>query len=324
MIHRTAKVVLFYLLLGMGVSSYAGLLNSLKFFHIVKQKERIIIERLGKYVRTLEPGIQFKMPILEAPRQVYWSGLKETREGLRRYSYTTYRIDLRERVYDLPSQSVITKDNVEMRINALIYYRIRVAKQSVYGIDDLPIGIEKLAQTNLRNIIGSINLDGTLESRDQINGKLCDNLDGATDKWGVEVTRVELQEVTPPKSISDAMAQQMTAERTKRAEIIDAEGKKLSEILHAEGEKTSRILCAQGEAESISLVAKAQKEAIDKIRAAAGETGNPLSFILGIEYIKALPKMMEGKDNKLIVVPYETSALVGTIASMKKIVDEAS
>ena len=321
MVCRTVKFVSLGLLLSMSVSSYAGMLDLFKFFHIVRQKERIIIERLGKYSRTLEPCLQFKMPILEMPRSVYWSGI-EGAEG-DRHSYKTHRIDLRERVHDLPRQSVITKDNVAMTINALVYYCIQDAKKSVYGFDDLPLGIEKLAQTTLRNIIGSMHLDETLTSRDKINGQLCSTLDGATDKWGVTVTRVELQEVDPPADIQRAMEQQMTAERTRRAEITDAEGKKKSDILRAEGYKSSNILRAEGEAKSILYVAEAQKEAITKIRSAAGDSGNPLSFILGSEYIKILPKITEGKDTKLVVVPYETSALAGMLSTMKNIVKES-
>jgi regulator of protease activity HflC (stomatin/prohibitin superfamily) len=312
--------------------------STLNFFHLVKEREEIIIERFGKYDRTQTSGLQFKWPFIEAARSVNWSKQKRDKDGNVFYVRDqSYRVDQRERVYDLPGQSVITKDNVAMKINALVYFIIQDPKKAVYGIDDLPLGIEKLAQTTLRNIIGSMHLDETLTSRDEINAQLCSTLDGATDKWGVAVTRVELQEVSPPREIEHAMEKQMTAERNKRAQIttaeaakqsaiLMAEGKRASRILEAEGERASRILdaegrqkeqvlIAQGEAEAIAAVGKAQRKALEDIQAGIGAKGDPANFVLSKEYIAAFGQLTKSQDNKLVVVPTEISALAGLATS---------
>jgi regulator of protease activity HflC (stomatin/prohibitin superfamily) len=211
--------------------------------YLVRQAEVILVERLGKFRLTLRSGLHFIIPFIDKPRKVLWTFVKEdpTRRHVYRYSEYVERIDLREAVYDFPKQNVITKDNVTIEINALLYYQVTDPKRAVYEVANLPQAIEKLTQTTLRNIVGSLDLDETLSSRDQINEKLRLILDDATDKWGVKVNRVELQEVNPPEDIRVAMEKQMRAERDRRATILEAEGMKRAAVLDAEGEKEARV-----------------------------------------------------------------------------------
>ena len=227
-----------------------------KGIRIVKQSEALIVERLGKYHKTLESGINIIIPIIDQPRQISW-----------RYSETGFngdvisvfkmrdRIDLRENVYDFPKQNVITRDNVVTEINALIYFQIMDPIKSVYEIGNLPSAIEKLTQTTLRNVVGELDLDQSLSSRDTINTKLRTILDDATNKWGVKVNRVELQDINPPQEIREAMEKQMRAERDRRATVLEAEGEKTSQILTAEGQRESDIQRAEGEKRAAVLEA---------------------------------------------------------------------
>jgi regulator of protease activity HflC (stomatin/prohibitin superfamily) len=301
--------------------------------YLVRQAEAIVIEKLGKYDRTLLPGLHFVIPFIEIPRGVSWTYVEQS-EGKRYYRYTrhTYRIDLREAVYDFPKQNVITRDNVTMEINALLYYQITDPKAAVYEVSNLSEAIEKLTQTTLRDVIGSMELDESLVSRSQINERLRIILDEATDKWGVKVNRVELQEVNPPIDIRHAMEKQMRAERDRRAIILESEGTKRAAILEAEGVKESNILRAQGEAEAEVRraegaadarlrITKAETEAIKMIQTSI-PNGDPMPYMIAMQYIKTLPQMMEGKNDKMILVPYEASSLVGSLASIKKVFEE--
>ena len=231
-------------------------------------------------------------------------------------------IDLREQVYDFPSQQVITRDNVTTEINALLYFQITDPKKAVYEIDNLPNAIEKLTQTSLRNVIGELELDETLTSRDTINTKLQAILDDATNKWGVKVNRVELQDITPPESVRVAMEKQMQAERNRRAEILNAEGEKASRINEAEARKQSEILKAEGEARAIILNAQAEADAIRRVAeaVAAGKT-DPATYILAMKYIDTLREMTSGKDNKTIYMPYEATSVLSSIGSIKGLFD---
>jgi len=301
----------------------------IKSVYLVQQAEIIVIEHLGKYDRTLGPGLYLIIPFIEQPRRVIWNFIKEDGGRFYRYSKILYRIDLREAVYDFPKQNVITKDNVTMEINALLYYQITDPKAAVYEVFNLPEAIEKLTQTTLRNVIGSMDLDETLVSRDQINERLRIILDEATDKWGVKVNRVELQEVTPPPDIRHAMEKQMRAERERREIVLQYKGKKQAAILEAEGAKESKVLRAQGEAKALILRAQGQAEARIKIAEAESKAINvvqksipdrdPLPYLIAMQYIKTLPELMKGKEDKLIVVPYEMSSLIGSLSSIKKI-----
>jgi regulator of protease activity HflC (stomatin/prohibitin superfamily) len=268
---------------------------------------------------------------MDQARPVQWTYIYEVQGNRQvRSIYTSYRIDLRESVYDFPKQNVITKDNVTMEINALIYYQITDPKAAVYEFDNLSEGIEKLTQTTLRNIIGSMDLDESLVSRDDVNKRLRIILDEATDKWGVKVNRVELQEVNPPADIKQAMEKQMRAERDRRAQILQAEGHKRSAILHAEGERESAIQSAKGKAESQVLVADAEATARLKLAEAESkslayikdtmpEQSDPAQYLLALQYMKTLPQMTEGKDDKLVVLPYEATSLMGSLSGIKEL-----
>jgi len=302
-------------------------------FYLVNQAETIVIERLGRFHCILKPGPHIIIPFIDRPRSVLWTFVKEM-EGRRYYRFSRMitRFDLREAVYDFPKQNVITKDNVTMEINALLYYQITDPKAAVYEVNNLPEAIEKLTQTTLRNVIGSMDLDETLVSRDAINERLRLILDEATDKWGVKVNRVELQEVNPPLDIRQAMEKQMRAERDRRATILEAEGKKRSAILESEGVKESQVLRATGEAEARKIraegeaqarlkIAEAEAKAVTMIRDVVPE-GDPLPYMIAIQYIKALPELTKGKNDKLVVIPYEASSLMGSLASVKTIFDK--
>lgn len=288
--------------------------------YLVKQAEVIIVERFGKVHSILCAGLHFIIPFIDVPRKTLWTFIKEDPRGQHTYRYSEYveRIDLREAVYDFPKQNVITKDNVTIEINALLYYQITDPKRAVYEVANLPQAIEKLTQTTLRNVIGSMDLDETLSSRDQVNERLRIILDEATDKWGVKVNRVELQEINPPVDIRIAMEKQMRAERDRRATILEAEGKKRAAILDAEGEKLARIARAEGEAEARLTVAKAESEAIKVIKESVPEA-DPLPYMVALNYIKALPEITKDKQAKMIILPYESSAIMGSLATIKEL-----
>jgi regulator of protease activity HflC (stomatin/prohibitin superfamily) len=295
-----------------------------KSVYLIRQAQVMIIERFGRFDRIIGPGLHIVIPFIEQPRQVVWSFVVSENNGKRYYTVvnTLERIDLRESVYDFPKQNVITKDNVTMEINALLYYQITDPKAAVYEINNMPEAIEKYTQTRLRDIIGSMDLDETLVSRNTINARLAEILDEATDKWGVKVNRVELQEVNPPADIRVAMEKQMRAERERREMILRSEGKKQSAILEAEGIKEAQILEADGQAQARLKIAEAEARAIEMIQAQT--QGDPLPYLIAMQYIKALPEMFKGKDDKLVVVPYEASSLMGSLAPIKKLFETIS
>ena len=287
---------------------------------IIPQSETKIIERLGRYYATLRPGINIIIPFIDRAKEIV-----VMRNG--RYLYSN-SIDLREQVYDFPKQNVITKDNVQTEINALLYFQIVDPLKAVYEINNLPNTIEKLTQTTLRNIIGELELDETLTSRDTINTKLRSVLDDATNKWGIKVNRVELQDITPPESVLSAMEKQMQAERNKRATILTSEGKKASDILQSEGEKMATInraeamkqqaiLRAEGEAQARIRKAEAEAIAIQKITEAVGDTSNPANYLLAQKYIQMLQQLAEGDKTKTVYLPYEATNLLGSIGGIK-------
>jgi len=287
---------------------------------IIPQSETKIIERLGRYHATLEAGVNFIIPFVDSAKNIV-----VLNHG--RYSYSS-TIDLREQVYDFPSQNVITKDNIQMEINALLYFQIMDPKKVAYEINNLPNAIEKLTQTTLRNIIGELELDETLTSRDTINNKLRLVLDEATDKWGVKVNRVELQDITPPSSVLTAMEKQMQAERNKRAQILTSEGEKAAEILASEGEKTAMInraeaakqqaiLTAEGEAQARIRKAEAEAQAIELITKAVGASSNPANYLLAQKYIQMLQELATGDKTKTVYLPYEATNLMGSIGGIK-------
>jgi regulator of protease activity HflC (stomatin/prohibitin superfamily) len=304
---------------------------------IVQQAETVVVERLGRYHRTLGSGVNILIPFFDRPRQIEWrysgEGAKGHTQMIRK---RVDRIDLRETVYDFPRQSVITKDNVSTEINALLYFQITDPKRSVYEIANLPDAIEKLTQTTLRNVIGELDLDQTLTSRDTINSRLRAILDEAADKWGVKVNRVELQDISPPHEVKDAMEKQMRAERDRRAAILEAEGTKAAGILkaeglreaairEAEGYKQAAILKAEGDAQARTRVAEAEAQAIASLsKTLTGVGANPAAYLLGIRYIDTLNEMVSGRDNKVVYVPYEATAALGALGTVREMLGKPS
>ncbi len=296
----------------------------LRGIKIVSQSETMIVERLGKYNRTLNAGINVILPIVEQAKETI---VRRQNGAMTR----TSRIDMREQVYDFDKQSVITKDNVMTEINALLYFQIVDPMKAVYEIQNLPVAIEKLTQTTLRNVVGEMELDETLTSRDTINSNLRNVLDDATNKWGVKVNRVELQDITPPESIRRTMELQMQAERNRRAEILKAEGEKQAQILNSEGEKQAEInaaeaekqaniLKAEGEAKAKVLQAEAEAAAIRNISEAVADRGaDPVNYLLAVKYIETLKEVAGGQQNKTVYLPYEASNLLGSLGGIKEL-----
>ncbi len=257
---------------------------------IVPQQTALIIERLGRYSRTLQGGLHFLVPFVDIVRA---------------------NIDQREQVVSFPPQPVITSDNLVVSIDTVIYYQVMDPKSAVYEIANFISGIEQLTVTTLRNVIGSLDLEQTLTSRDQINGQLRGVLDEATGKWGIRVNRVELKAIDPPQSIQESMEKQMKAERERRAIILTAEGSKASQILTAEGEKQSAILRAEGSAQARILEAQGQARAIQQVFDAI-HRGKPTQKLLAYQYLQVLPQIARGDSNKMWIVPSElTDALKG-------------
>ncbi len=270
---------------------------------IIRPYERGLVERLGKFQRILEPGLNMIIPLFD----------------------TVSKMDMREIVLDVPPQLVITKDNVGVEVDAVIYSQVTDPIRARYEIANHILAATKLAQTNLRNVIGELDLDSCLSSRDEVNMQLRDVLDTATDKWGVKVNRVELQRIDPPKDITEAMSRQMKAERDKRATILDAEAIKQAEITKAEGSKQSQILEAEGSAEAVKR--RAEAERFRQIAVAEGEAqaiqtvfqaiheGKPDEGLITLKYLEMLPKLADGKASK-IFLPYEASGILSSLSAM--------
>jgi regulator of protease activity HflC (stomatin/prohibitin superfamily) len=298
---------------------------------VVRQAQTMVIERLGKYSRTLGSGMNLIVPFLDQPRAIDWHQVINTPGGetfTRRYRSTT--IDLRETVYVFPRQNVITKDNVVVEIDALIYFQVTDPVRAAYEIANLPDAIEKLTQTTLRNVIGELDLDQVLSSREHINTKLREILDDATHKWGAKVGRVELKDISPPHDIREAMEKQMRAERDRRAAILTAEGSKQSAILEAEGirqseinkaegVKQAKILQAEAEAAYRLKVAEAEATAIERItQAIKGSGGDPARYLIAIRYIEALKEMVSGQNNKVVYMPYEATGVLSSLGGIRE------
>jgi regulator of protease activity HflC (stomatin/prohibitin superfamily) len=257
---------------------------------IVPQQTAQVVERLGSYSRTLDDGMHFLVPFVDKVRA---------------------NIDLREQVVTFPPQPVITSDNLVVSIDTVIYYTVTEAKSAVYEIANFIQGIEQLTVTTLRNVIGSLDLEQALTSRDQINAQLRGVLDQETGRWGIRVNRVELKAIDPPHSIQDSMEKQMRAERDRRAAILNAEGVKQSAILAAEGEKQSSILRAEGSAQARILEAQGQARAIQQVFGAI-HRGKPTQRLLAYQYLQVLPQLARGDSNKMWIIPSEvTDALRG-------------
>jgi regulator of protease activity HflC (stomatin/prohibitin superfamily) len=277
-----------------------------RIFRILRPFEKGLIERFGKYNREATSGLNIVIP------------------GIERLIV----VDMREQVIDVPPQEVITKDNVTITVDAVIYYEPTDPKKLVYNVGDFITAATKLAQTNLRNVIGDLELDAALTSRETINTSLKLILDEATDKWGTRVVRVEIQRIDPPQDVQDAMNKVMKAERDRRAAVTEAEGEKRAAILTAEGERQSQILSAEGEAEALKAVADAQK--YEKIAIADGESeaiqkvfdaihkGDPTNDLIAIKYLESLEKVANGKATK-IFLPADLSATLGSIGAVAEL-----
>jgi len=269
---------------------------------IIHQAEKGIVERFGRYKETLDPGLRFLVPFVDSLRA---------------------RIDMRETVLDIEPQAVITKDNVVITVDAVVYYYVTDAKAVRYEVANFYVAISKLAQTNLRNLVGDMTLDETLGSRERINSSLRTTLDEATDKWGVKVTRVEVKEILPPTDITEAMSKQMKAEREKRATILDAEAYRQKKILEAEGDKQNAILVAEGARQSAILRAEGEAKAIENVSKAASEffVGNA-QLLKQLEVTQASlqnnAKLVISDQSRLINVLGLSEALVGTQATPGK------
>jgi regulator of protease activity HflC (stomatin/prohibitin superfamily) len=258
---------------------------------IVPQARAGVVERLGRYSRTLNPGLTIVVPFVDRVREM---------------------IDLREQVVSFQPQPVITEDNLVVSIDTVIYFQVTDPKAATYEIANYIQGIEQLTVTTLRNVIGGMALEETLTSRDQINGQLRGVLDEATGKWGIRVNRVELKAVDPPMSIKDSMEKQMRADRDKRAAILTAEGVKQSQVLTAEGEKQSAILRAEGHRQAMMLEAEGQAKAIDTVFKAIHE-GNPDPKLLAYQYLQMLPQIAQGESNKMWIIPSELTQALGNL-----------
>ncbi|MFW5996331.1 MAG: SPFH domain-containing protein [Halanaerobiaceae bacterium] len=314
-----------------GAIALLVIVSALRGVVIVNQAEAMVIERLGKFNRVLEPGINVIWPLIERRQNIKWEFITENRQGQSiKTRRSISRIDLRESVYDFPRQNVITEDNVAIQIDAMLYFQVTDPKRAVYEINNLPEAIKKLTQTTLRNVIGEMDLDRTLTSRDDINSKLKVILDEATDKWGVKVNRVEIKDIIPPEDIKEAMEKQMRAERDRRAAILEAEGKKKAEILKAEGVKEAAVNEAEGKKKARILEAEADQEA--KIKRARGEAeaigkvaealedieGDPVQYLIAQKYIQAFRELAEKDNNKVVYLPYEISGVMGSLGGIKE------
>lgn len=305
-----------------------------KGLRIVQQSEAMVIERLGKFHKMLLPGINIIIPIVDKPREIIFRFSRELPDGNKYVQFTKKeRIDLRETVYDFPKQNVITKDNVGTEINALLYYQVTDPVKAIYEIENLPQAIEKLTQTTLRNVIGELDLDECLTSRDTINAKLRQILDEASNKWGVKVNRVELQDINPPRDIREAMEKQMRAERDRRAQIIDAEGSKRAMILQAEGvqqkqineaegQKQAQILEAEGDAQARIRRAQGEAEAIRMVtEAIKGANADPANYLIAMKYLETLSDMTSGQNNKVIYMPFEATGVLSSVGGIKDMLE---
>lgn len=285
------------------ILAFFGMILISKSVIVIRQHQRGVVATFGKYSRIADPGLTFVFPLVQ----------------------TVEIVDMRETVLDVAPQTVISKDNAMLTVDAVIYYEVTDPFRNVYNVNDFRLAAIKLAQTNLRNIIGDMQIDEALTSREKVNSQLRQIMDDATDKWGVRVSRVELQAIEPPRDITDAMSRQMKAERDKRAAILEAEGFKQGEILKAEGERQARINRAEGEAEAIRKIAEADR--FQELTVAEGEAqaiktvfqaiheGNPTHDLLAVKYLETLGRIANGKATK-IFLPLEATGVLSGIAAM--------
>jgi regulator of protease activity HflC (stomatin/prohibitin superfamily) len=278
---------------------------------IVPQGMNYTVENFGRYTRTLGPGLHILVPIME-------------RVG--------HRMNMKEQVIDIPSQDAITRDNAMVRVNGVTFYQVLSAAKAAYEVDQLEPSIINLTMTNIRTVMGSMDLDELLSNRDQINAKLLQVLDQATEAWGIKVTRIEIKDIDPPRDLVDSMARQMKAEREKRAQILEAEGQRQSEILRAEGEKQAVMLEAEGKREAAFRAAEARERAAEaeakatQLVSQAISEGNvqAINYFIANNYVKALEALASAPNQKVIMMPLEAASVIGSIAGIAQIASEAT
>ncbi len=307
--------LIFLMFLGVALLTVAW-----KTIKIVPQSSVLLIERLGRFSRVARSGLNIIYPFFEAPRAVYWTN---SRPGMT-------SIDLREQYIDLPPQPVITRDNVTINVDSVVYWQITDPAKAVYEINDLVGGIVQLTITGMRAVMGEMDLDHTLSSRDQINSKLQHILDEATDKWGVKVTRVDVKNINPPEDVRITMEKQMTAERNRRALVLQAEGDKQAAIARADGEKQAAIMRAEGAKQSAILeaegaanarlkAAEAEASAISQIAQSIGDRGQTANYLITARYIDSLRDMTRTNNSKVIFMPTETSNVLSSVGAIKEV-----
>jgi regulator of protease activity HflC (stomatin/prohibitin superfamily) len=308
----------FLLFLGIAILTVAW-----KTIKIVPQSSVLLIERLGRFHRVAQSGLNIIVPFFESPRAVYWTNV---RPGVT-------SIDLREQYIDLPPQPVITRDNLTINVDSVVYWMITDPIKAVYEINDLVGSLVQLTIIGMRSVMGEMDLDNTLSNRDQINSKLRLILDDATDKWGVKVTRVDVKNINPPEDVRITMEKQMTAERNRRALILQAEGDKQAAITRAEGEKQaavtrsegnkqSAILDAEGAAQARLVAASAEAQAINQIAQIVGSPEKTTQYLITARYIESLRDMTRTQNSKVIFMPMETSTMLSSIGAIKEVFAE--
>ncbi|HXF55565.1 MAG TPA: SPFH domain-containing protein [Hyphomicrobiaceae bacterium] len=277
---------------------------------VVPQGYNYTVESFGRYEKTLEPGLHLLIPVVQA---------------------IGYRMNMKEQVMDIPSQDVITRDNAMVTVDGVAFYQVLNAARAAYEVDQLEHSITNLTMTNIRTVMGSMDLDELLSNRDTINAKLLQVVDAATEAWGVKVTRIEIKDIAPPRDLVDSMARQMKAEREKRAQILESEGMRQAAILKAEGEKQAVVLEAEGrreaafrDAEARERQAEAEAKATELVsNAIAAGNIQAINYFIANSYVKALEELARSPNQKVIMMPLETSSLIGTLAGLAQIASEA-
>ena len=296
-------IFVFVLVLLVGVALWSTI-------KVVPQGSNFTVERFGRYTRTLQPGLHILIPFME-------------RVG--------YRMNMKEQVLDIPSQEVITRDNAMVRVDGVAFYQVLDAAQAAYEVNDLNQAIVNLTMTNIRTVMGSMDLDELLSHRDKINARLLQVIDDATQPWGVKVTRIEIKDIEPPRDLVDSMARQMKAEREKRAQILEAEGLRQAQILKSEGEKQAAVLAAEGrreaafkDAEARERAAEAEAKATELVsQAIASGNVQAINYFVANNYVKALEALASAPNQKVIMMPLEASSVIGSIAGLAQITGEA-
>ena len=315
-------VATFLALMFFGFITIVLLVIGVKTIRIVPQATVMLVERLGSFHHVAQSGLNILWPFIDRPRAVYWTN---TRGGLT-------SIDLREQYIDLPPQPVITRDNVTIHVDSVVYWQITDPIKAVYEMNDLVGGIVQLTITGMRAVMGDMDLDHTLSQRDQINSKLRIILDEATDKWGVKVTRVDVKNINPPEDVRITMEKQMTAERNRRALVLQAEGdrqaaitraegEKQAAVTRAEGEKQSAILAAEGAAQARLRNAEAESEALTRI-AQSIPSGDPGHYLITMRYIESLRDMTRSNNSKVIFMPVEASSMLSSVGAIKEVLSQ--